>query len=163
MTMRVIFLLLVSCSFSSAQQIKSGQEVTIQNDSLVKVIRQFIQIGESMGLRKDESILVLRASDQANPDKAEWFIGATNGASTTEKKFRQFIPSYVSELDGYPIVIYFRQHPDQFFGYSLGYLTYLEKHIYSRFKNKSSYQRITAGGWKVTFVEGKSPIVLGLL
>lgn len=157
----IIIFLILSYNFAFAQRDTTNFKVTIRDDSLIKVLRRYIRIGETKGLHKDESILIMTASDRDDPDEPEWYIGAINAVSSQQRT--RTIPAHISELDGYPIIIYFRQRPDQFFNYSKAYLDYLDSNIFVRLRNKSIQRQLSSGSIKVTFVKGKSPSVLGLL
>ncbi|CAN5637933.1 hypothetical protein BH09BAC4_BH09BAC4_44200 [soil metagenome] len=156
----IVVLSILSYTYASAQQDTSNFRVTIQDDSLIKVLRQFIQVGQSQGLSRDGSIIVMSAVDENIPLKAQWKIFAINATIISLENFKKFIPAYVSEFDSYSIVVYFPQNPSRFFGYPKSYLDYLAGNINVRLQNKSSSQQLTTGHWHVTFTQGDPTIIL---
>jgi hypothetical protein len=145
---------MISYTHASAQRDTSNFRVTIQDDSLIKVLRQFIQVGQSQGLSRDGSIIVMSAMEESVPLKAQYEIYAINATIVKLENFKKFVPVYVSEFDGYSLVVYFSQNPSRYFGYPKSYLDYLAKNIYVRLQNKSSSQRLTTSHWHVTFTQG---------
>ena len=145
----VVFLIL-SYIHAPAQQ-DTTFKVTIQDDSLIKVLRQFIQVGQSQGLNQEGSIIVMSASEKNVIFKEQWLIYAINATIIKLKDFKRFVPAYVSEFDGYSLIVYFPQNPARFFGYPKSYLEYLDRNIHVRLLHPSSSQQLTTGHWQVTF------------
>ncbi len=158
--MKPLFLLLSICCSSYAQQHVPDFKVTLVDDSLTKVLRQYIHNLKSHSLLENEAILLLRASpaNGNNPDRSVWLVSAL----TSIEGIRKSPPVLISELDGYSIVIYFNVNVDYFFRNSDDYSAYLEKTIYSRFK-PSSKQTVRREAWQVILAKGQKPDIKVML
>ena len=158
--MKTLAILLV-CYSSYAQKIPSDFKVVLKDTALIKVIRKYTSTVLANNSERDRTVLILTShSITGNPEKEEWSLGATS----SQKALRTKIPLFVSEIDNYPIIINFPGNTDRFIKYPDTYLNFVEEFIFSRFNrtNNSSIEK-SFGGWRITFIKGKDPIIMGSL
>lgn len=155
--MKLVVLLLLINGSAFAQQESPNFSVTFKDDSLIKIVKDYIRHVKSYDLQPNEAIVVLH-SMSAHEDRSEWYFSTF----TDIKGLQKSPPVLVIIAEQYPIVVYFHSTDiTPLLNYSGDYLSYLEKTIYSKFKkhpNLSSFKLPET--WRVIFSKGEKTKVL---
>lgn len=132
------------------------------NKDHVKVIRRYIHENQRLGLQKDTTVIAMSISNKyGNQDYHEIQIGGT----ISRDVLRPNIPAYISEVDGYTVVVYFdwfQTSPGV--KYPKSYLRKFEQVVNKlRRKKASPYPIDHFENWRVIFKKGEEPDVKILL